>query len=52
MNSKTGVTLGGQPINDNGSFTETWSPLPAAPAAGKVRIKLPATSAMIVKLTP
>ena len=52
VNSKTGVTLGGQPINDNGSFTETWSPLPAAPAAGKVRIKLPATSAMVVRLTP
>ena len=52
VNSKTGVTLGGNPINDNGSFTETWSALPSAPAGGQVHIKVPATSAILVKLTP
>ena len=52
VNAKQGVTIGGQPINDNGSFTENWSALPSAPSGGRVQIKLPATSAMIVKLTP
>jgi hypothetical protein len=52
VNSKTGVTLGGNPIKDDGTFVETWTPLPAAPAGGTVHIKVPATSAVLVRLTP
>ncbi len=52
VNSKTGVTLGGNPIKDDGSFVEAWAPLPAAPSGGKVQIKVPATSAVLVRLSP
>ena len=52
VNTKEGVTLGGNGIKDDGSFVETWAPLPAAPADGTVHIRVPATSAVLVKLTP
>lgn len=52
VNSKTGVTLGGNPIKDDGTFVETWTPLPGAPSGGVVHIKVPATSAVLVRLSP
>lgn len=58
--AKTGVTLGGEKINDNGSWHGTWAPtlhLPGrltAPGTyvGLFPITVPASSAVIVKLTP
>jgi hypothetical protein len=52
VNAKEGLTLGGNPIKDDGSFTETWTNLPSSPSGGKVHIKVPAASAMLIKLNP
>ena len=48
--AKTGVTLGGASINDDGSWAGTWTPL-APGANGRCVVKVPAASAAIVKIS-
>lgn len=48
--AKTGVTLGGAAINDNGSWRGKWAPL-MSDKAGQCALKVPAASAAIVKLS-
>jgi len=45
------MTLGGHPIENSGNWKETWTNLPVAPTGGKVNIKVPACSVLLVKLT-
>lgn len=48
--AQDGVTLGGNPIHHDGSWTEHWTDLPATPANGEISVKVPACSALIVRL--
>ncbi len=51
LSVKTGLTLGGAPINGDGTWNGTWSAkMPGAD--GKFTVTVPAASAMIVKLSP
>jgi hypothetical protein len=47
---KTGVTLGGAPIRDNASWNGKWTRL--KPDKGQFTVKVPASSAAVVELTP
>jgi hypothetical protein len=46
-----GLTLGGAPIGGDGAWDGKWTPLPATGRPGAFLIQLPATSAVVVKLT-
>lgn len=46
--AKTGVTLGGAEIGDNGTWDGQWSALPPPGADGKIILNLPAASAAVV----
>jgi hypothetical protein len=48
---KTGITVSGSAITNDGAWTGKWSPLPAATASGTFNITVPAASAAVVKLT-
>lgn len=48
--AKTGMTLGGAPINDNGTWNGNWTTLSPA-KEGLISVKVPAGSAMIVRLS-
>ncbi len=48
--AKTGVTLGGAEIQDNGKWNEKWTPL-AKPVNGQFTLPLPATTAALVKIS-
>jgi hypothetical protein len=48
---KTGITLGGTAVSENGTWTGDWTPLQAPSAVGQFTLTLPAASATIVKLT-
>ena len=50
VEAKSGTTLGGAVINDDGSWTGAWTPLAAPSAKGGFGLKLPAATAAIVKL--
>jgi hypothetical protein len=47
----SGVTLGGAAIHDDASWTGEWKPLAAPETAGRLKLKVPAASAAIVRLT-
>ncbi len=49
--AKEGVTLGGNPIKDDGTWQETWTDLIAPPSNGQVHVKVPACSVVLVRLT-
>ncbi len=48
---KTGVTLGGAPIKDDGSWKGKWKQL-KPDQAGRFMVKIPAASAAVVKMSP
>jgi hypothetical protein len=48
--AKTGLTLGGGAIDAHGGWSGTWQPLPAAAADGARTIRVPAASAVLVRL--
>jgi hypothetical protein len=45
--AKQGLLLGGNGIQDDGSWTESWTP---APAAETVQVKVPACSVLLVRI--
>ncbi len=47
--AKSGVTLGGSPIEDNGSWAGKWTPL-AADKTNQCMVTIPVASAAVVKL--
>ncbi len=49
ISAKSGVTLGGAPIGDDGTWNGSWTPLPATAGGGEFTIKVPPASAAIVK---
>ncbi len=49
--SKDGITLGGNPIQHDGTWTEKWTDLPAPPTAGSVHVTIPAASVLLVRLS-
>jgi hypothetical protein len=51
ITTTTGVTLGGAPIKDDGSWSGTWASLSAPFHKGQFAIKVPAASAAIIQLT-
>jgi hypothetical protein len=51
ITTTAGITLGGAPIEDNGSWSGTWTSLAAPFTNGQFSAKLPAASAAIVQLT-
>ncbi len=50
VSAKDGVTLGGNAIGHDGSWTGTWANAAAGSKAGQVQVKVPAGSAMLVRL--
>jgi hypothetical protein len=48
--AKDGMTLGGSPIQADGSWNGKWTDLPAPPGS-PVQVKVPACSILLVKLT-
>ncbi len=50
--AKSGVTLGGAAIKDDGSWTGAWSPVAARSAPGAFTVTVPTATAAIVKLSP
>jgi hypothetical protein len=51
ITATTGVTLGGASIQDNGSWSGTWTSLAAPFSNGHFSVNVPAASAAIVQLT-
>ena len=49
--AKTGITLGGAPIDEDGNWRGRWTPLPTPGNAGGFLVKVPAASAAVLKLT-
>jgi hypothetical protein len=49
--AKDGLLLGGAGIQHDGSWQGTWSDL-TAPTSGPVRVKVPASSILLVKMVP
>jgi len=49
--AKEGVTLGGNPIHNDGTWQEKWTDLTPPPVAGQVQVKVPACSVLLVRLT-
>jgi hypothetical protein len=48
---KTGITLGGAAVSEDGSWSGAWTPLQPPSSVGQFTLTLPAASAAIVKLT-
>ena len=51
VSAMTGITLGGAPIDPQGTWSGQWQPL-AAGNAGNLAVQVAPTSAMILCLTP
>jgi hypothetical protein len=51
VEATTGITLGGAPINDDGSWTGGWTALAPEPIGGRFVIALPSASVAVVKLS-
>ncbi|HEY0256225.1 MAG TPA: glycosyl hydrolase family protein [Candidatus Methylacidiphilales bacterium] len=49
--AKEGVTLGGNSIKDDGTWSEQWTDLTAKPANGQVQVEVPACSVLLVRLS-
>ena len=48
--AKEGLQLGGNPIKNDGTWTEAWTPV--ATSGTTIQVKVPASSIMLVRLTP
>lgn len=48
--AKTGITLGGAEIQDDGNWSGKWTPI-AVPTDGQVKLKLPPATAALVEIT-
>jgi hypothetical protein len=46
----SGITIGGEPIKENGKWSGKWSRLPAVAKDGFVTVTVPAASAMVIRL--
>jgi hypothetical protein len=51
ITATAGVTLGGTPIQDNGSWAGTWTALAVSSHNGRFSVSVPAAAAAIVQLT-
>jgi glycosyl hydrolase family 79 len=51
ITATAGVTLGGAPIKDDGTWSGTWTSLAAPSHLGQFSVKMPAASAAIVRLS-
>jgi hypothetical protein len=51
ITATAGVTLGGVPITDKGTWSGTWTSLAAPSTNGHFSVKVPAAAAAIVQLT-
>jgi hypothetical protein len=51
VEATTGITLGGAPIQDDGSWNGGWTALSPQPGSGRFVIDLPSASVAVVKLT-
>lgn len=51
VSAKSGVTLGGASIKEDGSWNGRWTALLAPASAGQFSIKVPSATAAVVKLT-
>jgi hypothetical protein len=51
VDATTGLTLGGAPIQDDGSWQGTWSPLPASKNGHLFLLQLPPATIALVKFT-
>ncbi len=51
VEAKSGVTLGRAAINNHGDWSGTWTLLEGSSGSGQFKLKLPAATAAIVKLT-
>jgi hypothetical protein len=51
VQAKSGVTLGGAAINDDGSWAGTWTPLAAPSVGGRFSVNLPAATAVLLRWT-
>jgi len=47
----SGITFGGAGISNDGKWQGQWSPLQPPDAAGEFRIRVPASSAVVIRLT-
>jgi len=47
---KTGITVGGAAITNDGVWTGNWTPLPPPSASGTFNVTVPAASAAVIKL--
>jgi hypothetical protein len=52
IEAKSGVTIGGASIDNEGNWNGTWAPMSHPSDEGTFKFKLPASSAVVVKLTP
>jgi Glycosyl hydrolase family 79 C-terminal beta domain len=51
VSTTSGVTLGGAEIKTDGSWQGTWTPLANPPDSGNFTIKVPAATAVVIRLT-
>jgi Glycosyl hydrolase family 79 C-terminal beta domain len=51
IEAQSGVTLGGASIDSEGNWNGSWTPLPAPTAEGTFKLTVPASTAVVVKLT-
>lgn len=49
--AKEGLTLGNAPIHNDGTWQGTWTDLPLPATAGKVQVKVPQGSILLVRLS-
>jgi hypothetical protein len=47
----SGVTLGGAPIKEDGSWRGQWTPLPVAVGTDAITVTMPPASAVVVRVT-
>ncbi|HTR41548.1 MAG TPA: glycosyl hydrolase family protein [Pseudomonadales bacterium] len=52
ISRKTGMTLGGAEIMDDGKWEGQWQMVPCSKSQPSVEVNLPAASAAVIKLTP
>ena len=51
VEAKSGVTLGGAAISNDGNWNGAWTPLVAPSGSNQFKLKVPASAAAVVKLT-
>jgi hypothetical protein len=49
--AKSGITLGGAAVDEQGNWQGFWAPLSGPADSGQFAIKVPAASAAVIKFT-